>query len=257
MIGGKQTSGPSPGERDQKELEGSLKVFSQDGHGVIFLVEEVVPTGFRTHVVATTVCATGSVLHAHFFWCTYTARTLRTFVCVLHTCMAELRQKGSLDECHNSPSRFLPLSCFTRLCCSHTVTSRPLPTTTSLTIPSTRSCRTYLSKKAQGVRHSAHASRSLAPWPSQMQTQVMSPTSSTSSLLWTVTRCSSFLRLLENHEREHKTIRCFQHGDFALHRESRKKACNRETVAGQREREKKKEREGFVISVAQSMSKKD
>ena len=30
-------------------------------------------------------------------------------------------------------------------CCSRTVTSRVLPTTTSLAIPSTRSCRTYLS----------------------------------------------------------------------------------------------------------------
>ena len=44
------------------------------------------------------------------------------------------------------------------------------------------------------MRHSAHASRSLATWPSQMQTQVMSPTSSTRSLLWTVTRCSSTIR---------------------------------------------------------------
>ena len=35
MIGGKQTSGPSPGERDQKEHEGSPKVFSQNGHGAM------------------------------------------------------------------------------------------------------------------------------------------------------------------------------------------------------------------------------
>ena len=44
--------------------------------------------------------------------------------------------------------------------------------------------------KAQDTRNSAPASRSLAAWPSQMQTQVVSPTSSTRSLLWTVTRCS-------------------------------------------------------------------
>ena len=43
--------------------------------------------------------------------------------------------------------------------------------------------------KAQDVRNSAHASRSLATWPSQMQTQFMSPKSSTRSLLWTITRC--------------------------------------------------------------------
>ena len=41
-----------------------------------------------------------------------------------------------------SPS---PFSFLTNPCCSRTVTSRPLPTTTSLTIQSTRSCRTYLS----------------------------------------------------------------------------------------------------------------
>ena len=34
-IGGKQTGGPSPGEGDPKNLEGSLKVFSQDGDGVM------------------------------------------------------------------------------------------------------------------------------------------------------------------------------------------------------------------------------
>ena len=39
-----------------------------------------------------------------------------------------------------------------------------------------------------------------------------------------------------------------------LFRWKAKKACNRETVARQRERE---EREGFVINVAQSMSTKD
>ena len=44
--------------------------------------------------------------------------------------------------------------------------------------------------KGQDMRHSAPASRSLATWPSQMQTQVMSPTSSTRSLSWTMTRCT-------------------------------------------------------------------
>ena len=44
--------------------------------------------------------------------------------------------------------------------------------------------------KAQDTRNSAHASSSFATWPSQMQTQVMSTRSSTSSLLWTMTQCS-------------------------------------------------------------------
>ena len=34
-------------------------------------------------------CTRTHLLHAHFFWFTYTARTLRTFLCVLHTCMAQ------------------------------------------------------------------------------------------------------------------------------------------------------------------------
>ena len=48
--------------------------------------------------------------------------------------------------------------------------------------------------KAQDMRHSAPASRSSATWPDQMQTQVMSPKSSTRSLLWMMTRCSSTIR---------------------------------------------------------------
>ena len=57
------------------------------------VVEGVVPTVVRTHVVATTVCATGCVhtltCCTYIFCSTYTARTLRTFLCVLHTCMAQ------------------------------------------------------------------------------------------------------------------------------------------------------------------------
>ena len=48
--------------------------------------------------------------------------------------------------------------------------------------------------EAQDKRNSAPASRSLATWPSQMQAQVMSPKSSTRSLLWMMTRCSSKIR---------------------------------------------------------------
>ena len=51
-----------------------------------FLSSGVVLTGVRTHVVATTVCATVSghtlTCCTHIFWCTHTARTLRTFLCV-------------------------------------------------------------------------------------------------------------------------------------------------------------------------------
>ena len=95
MIGEKQNSEPSLGEWKQKEHKRSPKVLSQDGHGVMgFLFRifssRVVLTGVRSHVVATTVCATGDehtltcCTHT-FFWCKYTARTLRIFLCVLHT----------------------------------------------------------------------------------------------------------------------------------------------------------------------------
>ena len=59
-IGGKQTGGTSPGGRDQ------------NGHGVVkserFFLS--LDSGFRTHVVATTVCATVSA---------HTLRVARTF----------------------------------------------------------------------------------------------------------------------------------------------------------------------------------
>ena len=48
--------------------------------------------------------------------------------------------------------------------------------------------------KAKDMRHSAHASRSLATWPSQMQTQVMSPKSSARILPWMMTWRSSTIR---------------------------------------------------------------
>ena len=85
-IGGKQTSGSSPGGKDQKELEGSLKVFSQDGHGVMFFILVV---KFHTHVEAATLCATGGAhtltCCSHTF-CAQRARcVLRTSSCVSHT----------------------------------------------------------------------------------------------------------------------------------------------------------------------------
>ena len=45
--------------------------------------------------------------------------------------------------------------------------------------------------EAQDTRNSSYAARSLATWPSQMQTRFMTPTSSTRSLPWTVTLWSS------------------------------------------------------------------
>ena len=58
MISGKQIGGPRLSERNQ------------DGHGMTKSEDFFLNSGFRTHVVATIVCATGvythSVSHAHF-----------------------------------------------------------------------------------------------------------------------------------------------------------------------------------------------
>ena len=95
-----------------------------------------------------------------------------------------------------SPSRFLlshdsPVF----LAVPDTVTSRPNPTTTSLLTPTSTMILPYFPVlKAQDTRNSAPASRSLATWPNQMQTQVTSPRSSTRSLPWTMTRCSPTIR---------------------------------------------------------------
>ena len=71
-----------------------------------------------------------------------------------------------------SPSLF---SCFTRPCsclpCSSlTVTSRPLPTTTSLTLTSTTSCRTFPTEKRKSSALRTRTS-CLAIWPSPPSTQ--------------------------------------------------------------------------------------
>ena len=123
--------------------------------------------------------------------------------------------------------------------------------------------------KPQDMRHSAPASRSLATWPSQMQTQVMSPKSSTRSITSvdndTVLindlnhNFSDFSKTTNENTRQIGVPTVFESSVsrvlmmillFVL---EVKKACNRETVARQREME---EREGFVINVAELMSKK-
>ena len=54
--------------------------------------------------------------------------------------------------------------------------------------------RTVPDPKARVQRTSARAARSLAPWPTPRTPQVMSPRSSTRSLPWMMTRCSSTIR---------------------------------------------------------------
>ena len=119
-----------------------------------------------------------------------------------------------------------------------------------------------------GQAHLRTRTRSLAIWPSPSSTQVLSPTSSARSILWTMTRCSLTIQIsmksLTSQKHTLENIGLFgvptifessashvSHDDFALQMES-KEGMHRETDC-QTER---KEREGSVISVAESMSKK-
>ena len=88
---------------------------------------------------------------------TYTAPVARTFFCAhphifmrvhIHAWLKCLKRFiACVSHLSISPS---PFSCLIHPCCSLTVTSRPLPTTTSQTIPSTRSCRTVRVLKGAG-----------------------------------------------------------------------------------------------------------
>ena len=145
--------------------------------------------GFGTQAVATTVCATGvythspvartffrTVLHTftHLRACTFThGSSVCKKVCCMRMWLISI-----------SPS---PFSCFTlHPCSSLTVTSRPRSRLWRPRLP----CRTVPDPKARVKRTSARAVGSLATWPIPRSPQVMSPTSSTRSLLWTMTRCS-------------------------------------------------------------------
>ena len=183
-IGGKQTSGSSPGGKDQKDLEGSLKVFSQDGHGVMFFFLVV---KFHIHVEAATLCATGGVhtltCCSHTFCAQRAHCVLRTSSCVSHTHCSRSWKRCllhahvvSLDFSHLSP---VSVRCFC------TVTSRP----TSPTHPSARGRAVWLlghwarrvrQDHFRGCWHAAH--------------QRSGP---------------KYLWLLEDHKREHWT-QCFE-----------------------------------------------
>ena len=110
--------------------------------------------GFRTHVVATTVCTTWVYIHslvARTFFCTWRVHNHihTSHACHIHAWLkAEGCQKGVCICVTFLSISSSPFSDFIRLpCCSLTVTSRPLPTATPLTTPCTWSCRTFSSSK--------------------------------------------------------------------------------------------------------------
>ena len=111
--------------------------------------------------------AQGVHTHTHLLHANFSAHSscnqICTSSCVSHTRMAQGHEKGLLHV--HVVDLHLTFSSLTHPCCSLTVTSRPF-----LTLTSTRSCRTYLSYKAQDTRNSARPARSLAIWPSPPST---------------------------------------------------------------------------------------
>ena len=121
-----------------------------------------------------------------------------TFFC----CTVCLRTSAHLRACHTHawlevPTRFFahvsrlsishsPFSCITHLCCSCTVTSRPLSRPHVLAV--------LTCPKSAGHAHLRTRTRSLAIWPSPPSTQVTSPKSSTRILPWMMTRRSSTIQ---------------------------------------------------------------
>ena len=200
MIGEKQNSEPSLGEWKQKEHKISPKVLSQDGHGVMnFLFRifssRVVLTGVRSHVVATTVCATGDehtlTCCTHIFLvyihCAYTSDILMR---VTHKCW--LKGVCSTHVVISLSSHFLPSHVSPVL--APAVPWRSLRDHSRPRRPYWLWCPRDPAELHQPKkrRSSAHRTRTscLATWPSPSPTQVMSPRSSTIILPWMMTRRS-------------------------------------------------------------------
>ena len=245
--------------RDQKEpglkSESILSrwSWSDEFFVLIFFNGRVVPTGVRTHVVATTVCATGSV-HTH----SLVARTfflVHNFVHAHFSCMWTHHALLKLFAVRmSSLLTHIFLSCFTRLCscCSLTVTSRPLPATTLLT-PTTPAELSRPESTGQ-----AHSARGRAVWlPGQVHSSHRSWAQGVRQDhfrgQWHDDRQRSgpqffdFSKTTNENTRQfgvfHSVwILCFARFSFVIlfFREKAKKACNRETVARQRERGKRR-----------------
>ena len=119
----------------------------KDGHGVMnvhFFSTEFFPTDFlkvsytcsSNYSVYDGVCTHTHLSHAHFLRTTRSLHNSHIFMRVTYTHGSSLPRRFFAQVSHLS-TLFSPVSCLTHLCCSCTVTSRPLPTMTSLTIPST------------------------------------------------------------------------------------------------------------------------
>ena len=230
MIGEKQIGGQRPGGRNQMEVERrSLKNF--------FLVSE-----FRTHVVATTVCATGrythSVSHAHFSD-TFSLRGVQTSRTRMARCLR--------CACQISPSHLLPHG--------HLDTSF----SSAPSLPNCSRCKSagqaHFRTSAEESGYLADPTHSASYEPKEFDkiasadgdtTSINGPNDDNISDFSKITRENTGLFGVST--RLEASVSNVSHGES-------KDSMHRGTVAGQRKREKE-EREGSVISVAESMSKK-
>ena len=228
-------------------------------------------SGFRTHVAATAVCKTEGctythLLHAHFSAHGACTATFAYFLCVSHTRMTQAQvvsKRCLLHVYHTSPSCFLYLMSHPSLL----FIDGHFETIPDLT--STRSCRIYLSWKRRasappheqrGVWLSGQVRPQHRLWAQEVRQNLFCGQ-------WHDARWRSRppwnLWLLEKHTREHWTVRC-SHNVWTLRfaRFSRwfcsSTGKQRKHASGNRllHRERK-EREGSVISVVKSMSKKN
>ena len=215
-------------------------------------------------------CTYTHLLHAHFFCAQRAHSVLRTSSCVSHTRKAQVSWKRCLShECHFSPSRLLPshvsptLAVSARSLRDHSRQrlhwrSRPR-VLAELSRPESEGhaqLRTCIAKL--GYLTKSDANTGYEPKKFGKKTSVDDDTTLINNPKHNI---SDFSKTTKENIRQFGVPTVFEtsvsHDFFMmilLFRWKAKKACNRETVARQRERE---EREGFVISVALSMSTKD
>ena len=229
--------------------------------------------GFRTHVVETTACTTRCththLSHAHFSVAQFLSVHNRTSSCVSHTRMAQVPEKvhcTCVVSLHLAVS-LLMIHLSLLFLHGHFETNPDNDFTDSdihMILPN------FPDLIAQVKHNSALASRSLTTWPAQVQTQVMSPRSSTRSLLWTVTRYSSMIRTTISPISRKPTnentgqfgvptvfessLLHVSHGWCCSSKRKQRKHAIGKPFARQR---KRRERRFFVISAAESKSMKN
>ena len=236
MIGEKQIGGQRPGGRNQ------------DGSGTAKSEEHFLVSGFRTHVVATAVCATGrythSVSHAHFS---------DTFsLCGVQTSRTRMAQ-GVCSAHVKSPHLTISLPMFHPH--GHLDTSFLSAPSLPNCSRSKSACQAHFGMSAEESGYLADPTHSASYEPKELDkitsadgdtTPINDPNYDNISDFSKITRENTGLFSVSTMLEE--SVSHVSHGES-------KDIIHRETVARQRKKERE-EREGSVISVAESMSKK-